>query len=116
MPKGIKFTSLESRKLQIESLNETNQKMILKILKDDNIIVMENADGIFFDIVGLPKHTLQTIISYIDFCEKSREDIEKRQRNEDIFRKELKQTSTTNDTSNQLESGESDSDSETEEI
>lgn len=90
MPKGVKFTSLEVLKKQIEGLSENNQKMILKILKDDNIIVMENADGIFFDIVGLPKTTLQTIISYIDFCEKSREDIERRQRDEDLFRKELK--------------------------
>ena len=90
MPKGVKFTSLEVLKKQIEGLSENNQKMILKILKDDNIIVMENADGIFFDIVSLPKTTLQTIISYIDFCEKSREDIERRQRDEDLFRKELK--------------------------
>jgi hypothetical protein len=77
-------------KRQIEGLTETNQKMILKILKDDNIIVMENADGIFFDIVALPKHTLQTITSYIDFCERSREDMERRQKDEDLFRKELK--------------------------
>lgn len=90
MPKGVKFTSLEILKRQIESLGENNQKMILKILKDDNIIVMENADGIFFDVVSLPKTTLQTIISYIDFCEKSREEMERRQRDEDIFRKELK--------------------------
>lgn len=90
MPKGVKFTSLETLKRQIESLGENNQKMVLKILKDDNIIVMENADGIFFDIVGLPKTTLQTIISYIDFCEKSREEMERRQKDEDLFRKELK--------------------------
>lgn len=93
MPKGVKFTSLETLKSQIENLGENNQKMILKILKDDNIIVMENADGIFFDIVSLPKTTLQTIMSYIDFCEKTREEMERRQIDEEFFRKELKPVS-----------------------
>jgi hypothetical protein len=97
MPKGIKFTSLESMKEEIEKLEETQQKIIFKILKDDNIIVMENADGVFFDIVSLPKTTLQSIITYLELCKKNKEDMEEREKQEESFRRELTNNLSTNE-------------------
>lgn len=97
MPKGIKFTSLENMKEEIEKLEETQQKIIFKILKDDNIIVMENADGVFFDIVSLPKTTLQSIITYLELCKKNKEDMEEREKQEESFRRELTNNLSTNE-------------------
>jgi hypothetical protein len=97
MPKGIKFTSLESMKEEIEKLEETQQKIIFKILKNDNIIVMENADGVFFDIVSLPKTTLQSIITYLELCKKNKEDMEEREKQEESFRRELTNNLSTNE-------------------
>lgn len=87
MPRGISYSKLETIKQKIESLDDNNQKIILKLIRDDNVIFTENINGVFFDIVAIDVKTLQKIQSYLDFFERSEKVLDERSRDiKDILR------------------------------
>lgn len=92
MPRGVSYTKLESIKQKIEELPPENQKAILKIVKEDDVMFSENVNGVFFDIVNIDIETLKKIQSYLDFCDKSEEYLEERVKNEKAFLKEYETT------------------------
>ena len=92
MPRGVAYNKLESIKQKLEGLAFENQKAILKILREDNVMFSENVNGIFFDIVGIELDTLKKIQSYLDFCEKSEEYLEGRRKTETECLNEYYQT------------------------
>lgn len=92
MPRGVSYTKLETIKQKIEELPSENQKAILKIIKEDDVMFSENVNGVFFDIVNIETDTLRKIQSYLDFCDKSEEYLEERVKNEKAFLKEYELT------------------------
>jgi hypothetical protein len=94
MPRGVSYTKLETIKQKIEELPAENQKAILKIIKEDDVMFSENVNGVFFDIVNIETDTLRKIQSYLDFCDKSEEYLEERVKNEKAFLKEYELTHT----------------------
>jgi hypothetical protein len=92
MPRGVSYTKLETIKQKIEELPSENQKAILKIVKEDDVMFSENVNGVFFDIVNIEMETLKKIQSYLDFCDKSEEYLEERVKNEKAFLKEYETT------------------------
>lgn len=95
MPRGVSYTKLEAIKQKIEELPTENQKAILKIIKEDDVMFSENVNGVFFDIVNIETDTLRKIQSYLDFCDKSEEYLEERVKNEKAFLKEYELTTHT---------------------
>lgn len=87
--RGIKNTFLLDLKTSIENLSRNNQIAVLQILNEDSIKFTENANGVFFDIKELSKETVHKIKKYIEYCEKSKRDLEQREHDEEQFRREF---------------------------
>lgn len=87
--RGIKNASLLELKVLIENLPKNTQIGILQILNEDSVKFTENANGIFFDIKELTKETVHKLKNYIEYCEKSKRDLEQREMDEEQFRKEF---------------------------
>ena len=59
---------LKNLKVQIENMEKTHQIEILKILRDDNkVILNENKSGVFVNLTYCPENTIETIQKYIDY-------------------------------------------------
>lgn len=59
---------LEKIKTKIESMNKSHHIQILKILKKNNLIKLnENKSGVFVNLSFLSKDTLDDIVKYIDY-------------------------------------------------
>jgi hypothetical protein len=64
-------------KSKIESMNKHNQIEILRILKKDkNIVLNENNNGIFINISYLDNDTLDYLSKYIDYVDNQTTNIE----------------------------------------
>ncbi len=79
--KKKEIEELEKLKNDIEKLSKTNQMEILKILKNNSSIKLnENKSGVFVNLSFLPKETiteLQNQMEYLDGQEKLLDDLEK---------------------------------------
>ena len=59
---------LKNLKAHIENMEKTHQIEILKILRDDNkVILNENKSGVFVNLTYCPENTIETIEKYIDY-------------------------------------------------
>lgn len=79
--KKKEIEELEKLKNDIEKLSKTNQMEILKILKNNSSIKLnENKSGVFVNLSFLPKETiteLQNQMEYLEGQEKLLDDLEK---------------------------------------
>lgn len=63
-----KIQELESIKSKIESLSKTHQIEILKIMKTNSkVIINENKNGVFINLSFLPEDVLADIRKYLHF-------------------------------------------------
>ena len=63
-----KTQELENMKTKIESLSKTHHIEILKILKKNSkVIINENKNGVFINISFLPEEVLDDIRYYLNF-------------------------------------------------
>lgn len=63
-----KIQELEAIKTKIESLSKTHQIEILKLMKKNNkVIINENKNGVFINLAFLPETVLEDIREYLNF-------------------------------------------------
>ena len=63
-----KIQELENIKTKIESLSKNNQIEILKIMKKNNkVIINENKNGVFINLSFLPEDVLEDLREYLHF-------------------------------------------------
>ena len=62
--------SLEELKTKIESMTKTHHIEILKILKKNNAVTLnENKSGVYVNISFLPSQTIESITNYVKYIE-----------------------------------------------
>ena len=63
-----KVQELENIKTKIESLSKNHQIEILKLMKKNNkVIINENKNGVFINLSFLPEDVLDDIREYLNF-------------------------------------------------
>ena len=80
---------LDSIKLKVEMMDKVNQIQILKILKDNNITITENKNGIFVNLSGLDDNVINKINDYINHYETQEIDFNKQENIKDQFKETL---------------------------
>ena len=73
MPRGFPVKKMKEIQTKIQEMDDDNQKAVLRIIQEDNIMYTENTNGVFFDIMTLQKETLDKIIKLIEFCDNCNE-------------------------------------------
>jgi len=66
----------------LKILNKSEKEEIFRILKINNSLFSENSNGIFFDISKLSKETFDSMIKFMEFCKKNREEFLNREQEE----------------------------------
>lgn len=66
----INYEELEKLRKKIELLNNTHHIYIGKLLKNNNVKLTENKNGIFINMNNLSKKIINNLYEYIDFIEK----------------------------------------------
>jgi hypothetical protein len=62
--------SLEELKTKIESMSKNHHIEILKILKKNNAVTLnENKSGVYVNISFLPSQTIESIADYVKYIE-----------------------------------------------
>ena len=65
---NITTQKLEDMKQKIERMTKTNQIEVLKILKNDAAVVLnENKSGVYINLSFLPKETLSDLEYYMNY-------------------------------------------------
>ena len=89
MPRGFPVKRMKEIQLKIQDMDDDNQKAILRIIQDDNIMYTENTNGVFFDIMTLQKETLDKIMKLIEFCDNCNEYLSKREKEQTDIRRDI---------------------------
>lgn len=89
MPRGFPVKKMKDLQGKIQSLDDDNQKTVLKILREDNIMYTENTNGVFFDIMALPKETLDKIIKLIEFCDNCNAYLDQRDKEQHLLQEDI---------------------------
>jgi hypothetical protein len=81
---------LEDMKLKIERMTKSNQIEVLKILKDDTSVVLnENKSGIYVNLSFLSNKTLGNIKEFIGYISVQENNIMTVELQKDIFKNEF---------------------------
>lgn len=67
-------------------LVKSEQEEIYRIIRKSKETYTENSNGIFFDMASISEASYLQIKEYLDFCLKTREDMDNRQKEIDIIR------------------------------
>jgi hypothetical protein len=89
MPRGFPVKKMKEIQEKIQNMDDDNQKSVLRIIQDDNIMYTENTNGVFFDIMTLQKDTLEKIMKLIEFCDNCNEYLSKREREQIDIKKDV---------------------------
>lgn len=89
MPRGFPVKRMKEIQSKIQEMDDDNQKAILRIIQEDNVMYTENSNGIFFDIMTLQKDTLEKITKLIDFCENCNKYLNEREKEQTIIKKDI---------------------------
>lgn len=89
MPRGFPVKRMKEIQSKIQEMDDDNQKAILRIIQEDNIMYTENSNGIFFDIMTLQKDTLEKITKLIDFCENCNKYLNEREKEQTSIKKDI---------------------------
>jgi len=80
--------NLEILKTKIEKMTKIHHIEILKILKEDNSIKLnENKSGVFVNLSFLPKETIVKLYNYVDYIEKQENSISDLESKVDTYKK-----------------------------
>ena len=83
---NISPKKLKDLKKRIEQLQIHEQLEILRILKKGSTKYTENQNGIFLNMATLSPTILQQLESFVDFCQKSSQSLQKEENRQDSFR------------------------------
>lgn len=87
---SIDTNHLENIKKKIESMSKTNQIEILKILKRNSSIKLnENKNGVYINLTFLPNDTLEEIDYYLNYILEQETSIEKIEKQKNDFKNEF---------------------------
>jgi hypothetical protein len=87
---NIDTNHLENIKNKIESMSKTNQIEILKILKRNSSIKLnENKNGVYINLTFLPNDTLEEIDYYLNYILEQETSIEKIEKQKNDFKNEF---------------------------
>jgi hypothetical protein len=87
---------LKNLKAHIENMEKTHQIEILKILRDDNkVILNENKSGVFVNLTYCPENTIETIKKYIDYTKDQDDLLKTVEQEKNIVKSEFFNSSTT---------------------
>ena len=68
IPSNMKITEIEGLKSTIESLSKNHQIEILKIIKkNQSVKINENKSGVYINLTFLPKDTMEEISQYLGY-------------------------------------------------
>lgn len=71
----------------IESMNKFNQVAILKILKaDENVVLNENQYGIHVNLSELSKDVIKKINSYVEYVNAQQQNLEHAEKQKEMFK------------------------------
>ena len=87
---SIDIANLENIKKKVESMSKTNQIEILKILKKNSSIKLnENKNGVYINLSFLPNETLEEINYYLNYILEQETSIEKIEKQKSDFKTEF---------------------------
>ena len=87
---SIDIANLENIKKKVESMSKTNQIEILKILKKNSSIKLnENKNGVYINLSFLPNETLEEINYYLNYILEQETSIEKIEKQKIDFKTEF---------------------------
>ena len=87
---SIDIANLENIKKKVESMSKTNQIEILKILKKNSSIKLnENKNGVYINLSFLPNETLEEINYYLNYIFEQETSIEKIEKQKSDFKTEF---------------------------
>jgi hypothetical protein len=87
---SIDIANLENIKKKIESMSKNNQIEILKILKRNSSIKLnENKNGVYINLSFLPNETLEEINYYLNYILEQETSIEKIEKQKSDFKTEF---------------------------
>lgn len=89
MPKGFSIKKMKEIQEQIHALDDDSQRNILQILHTDSILYTENTNGVFFDLMTLPKDTFEKIINFLKFHENCTEYLDKREKEQNDVKHDI---------------------------
>tara|TARA_Y100000816_G_scaffold287436_1_gene270166 strand:- start:760 stop:1077 length:318 start_codon:yes stop_codon:yes gene_type:complete len=72
----MNYDSLVNIKENIEKMDQSNQKEILKILKENEVNISENNNGSFINLSLLDKEMLLKLENYIEYFNKQQSNLE----------------------------------------
>jgi|AntAceMinimDraft_6_1070360.scaffolds.fasta_scaffold00884_8 hypothetical protein len=78
MPRGFPIKKMKDIQKKLQSMDDDNQKVVMHIILEDNIMYTENTNGVFFDLMTLEKESLEKILKLIEFCDSCDEYLKKR--------------------------------------
>ena len=80
---------IEEIKTEIESMNKFHQIEVLKILKEDESVVLnDNNNGVFIKLNDICQNTIDKLVSYIDYVKQQ----EKQLTTQEDIKEEYKST------------------------
>jgi dsDNA-specific endonuclease/ATPase MutS2 len=82
-------STYEDRKKMFDTMKilvKSEQEEIYRIIRKSKETYTENSNGIFFDMASISESSYLQIKEYLDFCLKTREDMDNRQKEIDIIR------------------------------
>ena len=89
MPRGFPVKKMKEIQAKIQDMDDDNQKVILRIIQEDNIMYTENTNGVFFDIMTLKKETLDKIMKLIEFCDNCNEYLSQREKEQTDIQRDI---------------------------
>jgi hypothetical protein len=85
----ILMTSYEDRKKMFEIMKmlvKSEQEEVYRIIRKTKETYTENSNGIFFDLASISESSYLQIKEYLDFCIKTRIEMDSRQKEIDYIR------------------------------
>lgn len=89
MPRGFPVKKMKEIQAKIQDMDDDNQKAVLRIIQEDNIMYTENTNGVFFDIMTLQKDTLDKIMKLIEFCDNCNEYLSQREKEQTDIKRDI---------------------------
>lgn len=82
-------STYEDRKKMFEVMKilvKSEQEEIYRIIRKSKETYTENSNGIFFDLSSISEYAYSQIKEYLEFCIKTRQEMDSRQKEIDIIR------------------------------
>lgn len=87
IPSNMSILEIEGVKTTIESLSKLHQIEILKIIKrNQNVKINENKSGVYINLTFLPKETMDEILQYLFYVKDQEQLLDPIEKEKDEFK------------------------------